>query len=254
MQEPIDPTLSVGDSKYADLAKTTHANSETFCAKWNAGMEDFMNGLAVRRGYIDEMEKLIGVRDLGKHPDGIRGGVSALLGLTSKLEVKSSAGWKGFIINELLSYFELIGEDKILKQVDNSLRVLSMPLGFAQKVVENPGQSISEFIDALRKTSEESVKDVDLSNIDKINEYVGGVIKTKWAGLSDDTRLAAADLESKMATETAQIFTWCLEPKGIMVTVYAHLEQHLDKPEMKVSTMTRYKGVTYAKEYTLKFL
>lgn len=249
MQEPIDPTLSVGDSKYADLTKKVHANSKQFCAKWNAGMEDFMNSMQVRRGYTDEMEKLIGVRDLGQHPDGIRGGVSALLGLTNQLEAKSSAGWNGFVIAELLNYFTLVGEDKILSMTESARRALSP--AFVRAIVEAPGQSVGEFVDSLRKASDEAAKDIDVSNIDKVNEYVRDAIKAKWAVLSGDSKLTASALEEKLATELAQLFYWTLERRGIMVTVCACMERQLNKTTMHVSTTTHYMGVRYAKEYVL---
>lgn len=247
MQEPIDPTLSVGDSKYADLTKKVHANSKQFCAQWNAGMEDFMNSMQVRRGYTDEMEKLIGVRDLGQHPDGIRGGVSTLLGLTSKLEPKSSAGWNGFVISELLNYFTVVGEDKIFKQVAEARRTFS-PF-FVKDILEKPQQTVGEFVDALRKVTAEETATIDVSNIDAINDYVSKTIKDKWAELSTDSRLAAAEIENRMAEETSQIFAWTLGRQGIMVTVYAHM-QH-SPIQMEVSTIIHYMGIRYAKGWVL---
>lgn len=243
----LDQTFKAEDSKYADLAKRTHANSKQFCAKWNAGMEDFMNSMQVRRGYTDEMEKLIGVRDLGQHPDGIRGGVSALLGLTSKLEPKSSAGWNGFVISELLNYFTVVGEDKIFKQVAEARRTFS-PF-FVKDILEKPQQTVGEFVDALRKVTAEETATIDVSNVDAINEYVSKTIKAKWVELSTDSRLTAAEMEKRMAEETSQIFAWTLGRQGIMVTVYAHVRH--SPIQMEVATTTHYMGIRYAKEYVL---
>lgn len=69
-----------------------------FAKGFAAATNSIVEALDRRRGFCDEMEKLIGVRQLDKHPDGINGGVIALLGITDKLAPESAARWKDFVI------------------------------------------------------------------------------------------------------------------------------------------------------------
>lgn len=82
--------------------------------------------IAKRRGHIDEMEKLIGVRSLDQHPDGINGGVVALLGITNQLETKSRIGWDTFVIGELLNYIKGVGTtEELMVVIDNKQKELT---------------------------------------------------------------------------------------------------------------------------------
>lgn len=106
---------------------------------WAAGV--FIEALDRRRALVDEMEKLIGVRELGEHPDGIRGGATALLGITDNLEPTCKARWAAFVISTLLTYLDKQGTtEEIMARVaaaDAELMVAPETL-FDKIVPENP--------------------------------------------------------------------------------------------------------------------
>lgn len=115
----------VSDTKFADAAKT------------------FIDSLDQRRGLIDEMEKLIGVRELGEHPDGVRGGTLALLGITDKLEPTCKARWSAFVISTLLDYLNKQGTDaEIMARVTAAYTHLAVPPGF----LKHQNQGFEDFI------------------------------------------------------------------------------------------------------------
>ena len=153
MQEPIiDPALSVGDSKYADLTKKVHANIKQFCAQRidvDTGFKAIGEALDRRRCYADEMEKLIGVRSLDQHPNGIGGAVVALLGITNQLETKSRIGWDTFVIGELMQYISGVGTTEDLMTViaakrESNMEALSfLPVG---KQYPRPMEEVKEFV------------------------------------------------------------------------------------------------------------
>lgn len=109
--------ILVSDAKFAEAAKS------------------FVDSLDRRRALVDEMEKLIGVRELGEHPDGIRGGTVTLLGITEQLEPTCRARWAAFIVSTLLSYLDKQGtNEEIMTRVAQADALLAMPPGFLETV------------------------------------------------------------------------------------------------------------------------
>ncbi|MNG47139.1 hypothetical protein D3C79_50060 [compost metagenome] len=96
-----------------------------FAKGFAAATNSIVEALDRRRGFCDEMEKLIGVRQLDKHPDGINGGVIALLGITDKLAPESAARWKDFVIAELLHYVKGVGTtEELMDTIDAKQKAL----------------------------------------------------------------------------------------------------------------------------------
>jgi hypothetical protein len=97
------------------------------------GARVFTEALDRRRALVDEMEKLIGVRELGEHPDGIRGGTVALLGITDKLEPTCKARWGAFVVSTLLGYLDKQGtNEEVMARVTAAYSDLTPPIGFME--------------------------------------------------------------------------------------------------------------------------
>lgn len=120
---------TVGFVERMEHAKQGEVKQQDFA--WAAGV--FMDALDRRRALVDEMEKLIGVRELGEHPDGIRGGTIALMGITDKLEPACKARWAAFVVSNLLSYLDKQGtNEEVMARVARADAALAIPPGFLE--------------------------------------------------------------------------------------------------------------------------
>ena len=125
----VDLGNNVGLVERMEHAKQGEVKQQDFA--WAAGV--FMDALDRRRALVDEMEKLIGVRELGEHPDGIRGGTIALMGITDKLEPTCKARWAAFVVSTLLGYLDKQGTDaEVMARVSASFADVTPPIGFME--------------------------------------------------------------------------------------------------------------------------
>lgn len=123
------PSSHVGFVERMEEAKKGQIKQQDF--GWAAGI--FGDALDRRRALVDEMEKLIGVRELGEHPDGIRGGTIALLGITDKLESTCKARWSAYVISTLLDYLDKQGTNaEVMTRVTAAYTNLAVPPGFME--------------------------------------------------------------------------------------------------------------------------
>ena len=125
------PSSHVGLVERMEEAKKGQIKQQDF--GWAGGI--FGDALDRRRALVDEMEKLIGVRELGEHPDGICGGTIALMGITDKLEPACKARWSAFVVSTLLGYLDKQGTtEEIMARVAQADALLAMPPGFLETV------------------------------------------------------------------------------------------------------------------------
>lgn len=118
------PSSHVGFVERMEEAKKGQIKQQDF--GWAAGI--FGDALDRRRALVDEMEKLIGVRELGEHPDGIRGGAIALMGITDKLEPACKARWSAFVVSTLLGYLDKQGTtEEVMARVTAAYTDLAVP-------------------------------------------------------------------------------------------------------------------------------
>lgn len=160
----------------------------------DAGFKAIGEALDRRRGYLDEMEKLIGVRNLEQHPNGVSGAVFALLGVTNQLETKSRIGWDTFVIGELISLITSVGTNDELvaaiaaKRADNMERLAFVPGGFKSCMKMSPELKAALGMNYPRP-------------IEEVKEWVACTVKEEWNKLNTGPRslmLTSGDLEAEL--------------------------------------------------------
>lgn len=166
----------------------------------DAGAKALADALERTRNHKDEMEKLIGVRELDQHPNGISGAVLALLGVTDKLEAKCSAQWKDFVIGRLINYLNGIGTTpEIMAKIAENHAARELQLAEAFTDYTNQVTSIpldTALVDKYKRLSPTSILTPPLQ---RMEAFIIDVVQEEWKKVVYDPALKAADYQRAMS-------------------------------------------------------
>lgn len=217
----------VGFTERMEQAKAHNVTPTDFV--WAANI--FTGAIDRRRALVDEMEKLIGVRDLVKHPDGIRGGAIALLGITDQLEPVCAGKWKDFVISTLLQCLDNLGTNEEItakiqaNEAASDLAFYEAFTGYTDMVTKLPLDPA--VVDKYKRLYIRP--NTKFSTIDDVQTLIAEVIKAQRANLVGDPSIGRENLPSRLKNDCESILWGYLTPeRGVTLKLDVKLKQRLD--------------------------